>query len=867
MKMKYHAALLAAVACVGCGSNSNAQTTPEITAQITAQATFRPPSVPLVTHDPYLSLWSNSDRLTDSSTAHWTGRGQGLTSLIRVDGKPFRLMGDTPLNFAVLPQTNLQVLPTRTIFTFAGEGVQVRLTFTSPLLPNDMELLSRPLSYISWDVVSTDGATHDASIYFDASSRLAVNNDDQEVVWQREKAGNLTALRLGSESQPVLQKTGDDLRIDWGYAYIAAPSASASFSLGDNAALETTFGAMGTLPAQDDSQKPRATRDKEPAAALSFKLGRVGAQPISRMAMLAYDDHFSIQYMGRNLRPFWRRGGADAAALLQSGQRDYAAVLKRCAAFDTELMGDLTRLGGDKFAQLGALSHRQALAAQKIVADANGQPLSFSKENNSNGCIATVDVIYPAAPQMIAMSPELLKASLQPIMAYGSSAYWKWPFAPHDLGTYPKANGQVYGGGERTEENQMPVEESGNLLILLGALSKVEGNTKFADQFWPTMTKWANYLADKGFDPESQLSTDDFAGHLAHNVNLSAKAVVALGAYAQMAQMRGETANAQKYRTLAEQFAAQWVKEATDGDHTKLAFDKPGTWSQKYNLAWDSILDLKLFPQSLYDSEMAYYKTKMNVYGLPLDSRRDYTKLDWEIWTGTLTGNRADLEAIVSPIYDWMNATSSRVPLTDWYDTKDGKQQNFKARSVVGGVFIPMLKDAAIWKKWAARDNKKLAGWAPMPSRPTYRPIVAAGDKEAKIQWKYTLDAPVANWFATGFDDSSWKSGVAGFGTQGTPAVEIRTPWTSKDIWMRRRFTFKGKVPAATQIFGFHDDEADFYLNGKRIGPISGYNASYEAITDIPAGVLKEGENVLAVHVHQDGGGQGVDIGISEQVN
>lgn len=828
----------------------------------------RPPSVPLISHDPYFSLWSNSDQLTDSATTHWTGRTQAMSSLLRLDGRTYRLMGDTPASVPALTQSSVQVTPTRSVYSFTGGGVKVRLTFTAPLLPQDLDLTSRPLSYISWDVTSIDNATHDASIYFDASSALTVNEASQPVVWKREKAGDLTALRIGSQDQPVLAKTGDDLRIDWGYLYLAAPSKSAGFALGDNAALETGFAARGTLPAADDTRQPRAVEKGEPVAALAFALGKVGNRSVSRMAMLAYDDIYSIQYMGHNLRPYWRRSGANALTLLQTGARDYNAILARCVAFDAELMADMTKVGGAKYAQLGALAYRQALAAQKIVADSNGQPLSFAKENNSNGCIATVDVMYPASPQMMALSPSLLKATLQPIMAYGSSGYWKWPFAPHDLGTYPKANGQVYGGGERTEDGQMPVEETGNLLIMLGALSKMEGNTKFSDQFWPAITKWAAYLADKGFDPESQLSTDDFAGHLAHNVNLSAKAIVALGAYAQMAQMHGEVASATKYRGLAEKFAAQWVKEATEGDFTRLAFDKPGTWSQKYNLAWDGILGLNLFPASFYTKEMAFYKTKMNAYGLPLDSRRDYTKIDWETWTATLTGRRDDFESIINPIYDWMNTTPNRVPLSDWYDTKTARQEGFKARSVVGGLFIPLLRDGAIWKKNVSRDTHRYANWAPMPARPSFREIVPTGSSQAGLNWKYILEKPTnPNWYAAGFNDAAWKTGEAGFGSNGTPGIIVRTPWTGSDIWLRRSFTFAGTPPTSAQLYGLHDDEVEVYLNGRLVISLGGYNAGYEQLAPIPAGLLKSGENVLAVHCHQDGGGQGVDIGVAVQVS
>jgi len=287
------------------------------------------------------------------------------------------------------------------------------------------------------------------------------------------------------------------------------------------------------------------------------------------------------------------------------------------------------------------------------------------------------------------------------VLDYARMDRWRWPFAPHDLGTYPQANGQVYGGGERTEENQMPVEESGNMLLMVGALAQVEGNAAYAQKYWPLLTRWAEYLKDRGFDPENQLSTDDFAGHLAHNANLSIKAILALGAYAKLADMTGHRAEATAYRTLASQFVDKWTSIANDGGHYRLAFDKPGTWSQKYNLVWDRLLGLNLFPSTVSRTEIAYYKTVQAPYGLPLDNRERYTKLDWIVWTATLSESQADFTALVDPVYRFLNESTSRVPMTDWYWTHDGKQRGFQARSVVGGVFIKMLADPTIWKKWS----------------------------------------------------------------------------------------------------------------------------------------------------------------------
>src|SRR5438874_2607798 len=317
------------------------------------------------------------------------------------------------------------------------------------------------------------------------------------------------------------------------------------------------------------------TEPRQPAAAkitsaqLTFLDVKVSSQPVSRWLMLAYDDLYSIQYMRQNLRPHWRRNGWEAADLLKAAARDYEALKERCATFDEEFMADLTRVGGEKYAKLAALAYRQCFAAGKFVADDNGQPLQFCKENHSNGCIGTSDVFYPMAPQFLLFGPSLAKSFLVPFMNYAASERWKFPFAPHDLGTYPKANGQVYGGGERTAENQMPVEERGNLLCLMGAIAQMEGNANFASLYWTQLEQWAEYLKEKGFDPENQLCTDDFAGHLAHNVNLSAKAICGLGSFAKLCELRGRAeksgelnAKAKDYFRLAREFAQRWVKEA-----------------------------------------------------------------------------------------------------------------------------------------------------------------------------------------------------------------------------------------------------------------------------------------------------------------
>ena len=636
-------------------------------------APLRPPAVPLVTHDPYFSIWSAADRLTGAPTTHWTGTPHRLTAVIRVDGRALRLMGDQPEAVQEATQTALEVHPTRTVYRFTASGVEVTVTFLTPALPDDLDLLSRTVTYITFAARSGDGKAHTVQVLLDASAEISVNAAAQTVVWAREPMGPLTALRTGSEEQSVLGKKGDNLRVDWGWLYLAAPTAKGTRFAVMPEDARGRFVASGLLPEQDDAVQPRSANDRSPVLAVGFDFGKVGSRKVARTALIAYDDLWSREYFRTRLRPYWRRNGAGAADILKDAHSRMADIRRRCERFDAEVEADLRMLGGEAYVRLGVLAYRQTLAGNKLAADASGAPLLFPKENFSNGCIATVDVIYPMAPQFLLFSPTLAKAMLVPVLDYAASPRWKWPFAPHDLGTYPKANGQVYGGGERTEENQMPVEESGNMLILMAAIAKAEGSAAFSERNWLQLEKWAQYLHDKGFDPENQLCTDDFAGHLAHNVNLSAKAIMGLASFAMLCEMRGMKAESGEYMRVARSFAERWIKAARDDGRYRLAFDRPGTWSQKYNLVWDRILGFGLFPDHVLKTETAWYRRVQNRFGLPLDNRRDYTKLDWTVWTACLSGDRADFDALIAPVAAWLNETPDRIPMTDWYDTTTGK--------------------------------------------------------------------------------------------------------------------------------------------------------------------------------------------------
>ena len=520
-------------------------------------------------------------------------------------------------------------------------------------------------------------------------------------------------------------------------------------------------------------------------------------------------------------------------------------------AFDAQLTADLTTVGGAQYAQVAALAYRQAFASMELAADKGGHPLLFTKEQSSNGDIATADIVYPTSPILFTLSPTLAKASMVPLLQFASSSMWTQNYAPHDLGTFPQSLGEPSNGEEQ------PVEESGNLLILLDAVAKQDGNANFASTYWSTATKWAQYLQPYAYDPGTQLTTDDFLGNINQSVNLAIKAIEGLGAYAQLAQMRGDTATYNQYMTLARNDVTHLLSVATDGNHLELGYGQAGTWSEKYNLVWDQLLGLNLFPASTAANEVAYYKSHLSTYGVQLESTTQSAKTDWEAWAATLATNKADFQTLFAPVYTYLNTTTARTPFSDLYQVNDIGSSGFTARSVVGGVFIKLMNDPTLYKKYRSMDTAKVTTWSPFPTQTT---VLATGST-----WKYTTATPPADWTTKTFNDAAWATGAGGFGTAGTPGVNVRTNWSTADIYLRKSVKLPSGSLAGLSIYAYHDEDMQVYVNGVQATSVGGYVVGYQLFTISSAALaqLKPGATVeIAVHCHQTQGGQGIDVGL-----
>lgn len=616
---------------------------------------LRAPSIPIITIDPYISIWLPADRVNDCDTAHWTGKDMPVRVYLNVDGREYILLGNDGKSEKA-EQTDIEITAMSTSVGFNAGGAKANITFTAPMFLDNYELLSRPLNYMH---VSCD---RKATVRVCVAEEICQDKRRQaEIITEQKSIDGISVISMKSEQQPILLRFGDDVRIDWGCFYLSCEGGVSDFGRITDRGAETMYVNMS---AETDGN--------------------------GKLFTFAYDDYKSIDYFHDRLTSFWNKDGEIIENVIADAYGEYAELKQKADKFDAELIKTATESGGEKYAELLSLAYRQVLAAHKLVVDTGGNILYISKECFSNGCAATVDVSYPSVPMFLIYNPELVKGMLRPIFKYASMPDWPHEFAPHDVGTYPILWGQTYGG--TIKDVQMPIEECGNMLLMTAAVCLAQRDFGFAKGHFSLLKQWADYLVKNGSDPENQLCTDDFAGHSAHNCNLAVKAVMAVEAMSVICKGLEEE---DCYHEKAVSMAKEITEKALNPDGSlKLAFDKEKSFSMKYNLVWDKLFGTNVFNSETVKSEFNSYFDRINPYGMPLDSRETYTKSDWLLWTATLSDKKEDFEIFANALWNAYNYTKSRVPMADWYDTVTAQHFVFRHRTVQGGLFIKILSDS-----------------------------------------------------------------------------------------------------------------------------------------------------------------------------
>ena len=648
----------------------------------------RAAAVPLIVHDPYFSIWSAADRLNAADPVHWSGVRQAIRASIHVNGKDYGFMGNAPASLKA-DQISLKVTATSTEYVFVAGNIAFELKFTSPLLLRDPVLVSRPCTYVSVGLVENNGGVpEDLEVRFEVL-RDVVSREDARLngfsgVYGAEAP--FSYAMMGRAFQKPLGDSSDNTPIDWGYVYLASESEGAQAAF-------------------------------DPATS-SLVLTAPLAKGKAFSGVIAYDDLIAVNYFGDFKKALWTERYATILDAIEGAFSDRQATLAAADAVDKEIEGAAAAAGGEDYAFLAVMSYRHAIAAHKLIRDEKGELIFLSRENDSNSCIGTVDISYPSVPLFLLYNTDYVKGMLRPVFRFAAMPVWPFDFAPHDVGRYPYAWGQVYGlkrnfglysgeqgtvcpplyqfaDGKEIFEHymQMPVEESGNMLIMTAAVCILDGSADFALPYFDILKGWTEYLLTYGEDPGEQLCTDDFAGHLAHNVNLSIKAIMGIEAFAKLNAMKGDQDAAREYHEKAAAMTKSVLARSDSGDHFALTFDKAESWSLKYNAVWDQIFESGLFPEDFFEKEIAKYQRMENDFGVPLDSRATYTKSDWILWCVAMTQDKDARKALIRPVARYLRETKTRYPFSDWYDTVSGDYCHFKGRSVQGGIYMPILLD------------------------------------------------------------------------------------------------------------------------------------------------------------------------------
>ncbi|MDR3317917.1 MAG: DUF4965 domain-containing protein [Clostridiales bacterium] len=671
------------------------------------------PAYPLFLKNPYFSIWSRSDVLTDSDTTCWQNDRKPLYGTIAVDGESYVFLGKKN-GYKRPEQTKLSLTAFSTDYSFAGDGFTLDVSFVSPLPPNDIDLMSNPVCYLKYAFSSIKPVKRLCITLF-AGESLCYNSERGNGFMRGDvfKLNGREVAYFGKDKQDIFSHSADLIGADWGYLYISGGKCN---YFGESDFDAVAKGGEKSIYNADEIQYISASDLHSNCTAACGKL------------LIAFDELCSVYYYGAFLTGYYYRAGKSTVDAIEEIYRDFDTVERKCRDFDGDLKLKAREYGEDYLLLLYA-SLRQSVAAHTLVQDGKGRLLFLSKECGSDGCIATVDISYPSMPLYLLYNPKLVEGMLYPIFDFAGMPVWEYDFAPHDAGVYPFCCGQYYAIYNKTEgryqkavtynvcdggvlpryytypagselynmDKQMPIEECGNMLILSALAAKYTGSVELPAKYFNCLQLWADYICKKDVYPERQLCTDDFAGHLNNNINLAIKGVIGIGAFAQICERLGKRDLGVKYRAKAEERAA--VLEAYAGEGVlplSKSCDTP-SFSLKYNFYPDLLLGTRLFSRELMSREFDEYMRNFGKYGYPLDSRALYTKSDWEIWTLSLTPDLGNRRKVIKALAAYLKESPDRVPFSDWYDSVSGEScrygggKMFVNRSVQGGCFALLL--------------------------------------------------------------------------------------------------------------------------------------------------------------------------------
>ncbi|KAK4164467.1 hypothetical protein QBC43DRAFT_352959 [Cladorrhinum sp. PSN259] len=652
----------------------------------------RPPAVPLAVRSPYLNAWLQGETgciLPGTWPRHWTGNIVGWQGFVSVDGEVYNWMG-AAIGPPAVKQISLEYTSTRSIFTFDVNGhVTLTVTFLSPVYPDDLDRQSLQFSYISVKARSSDGATHNVQVYMDVTAEFASGDQSQIIQWDIGDSKDITYLHFFRQNQIEFAEAREIAA--WGQWYLATRTTEGlSYQIGSDTTVRKNFENNQRLDNTVETNY-RPVNDNWPVFAFAHDLGDVsGSNEVERLFTLGITQDRVINFAGASgkmegLPGLWTSYYANDTEAVTSFYNDYDHASNVSDDLDKRIHDDSVNIAGANYSTITTLALRQTFGALQY-AGTDAKPYIFLKEISSNSDIQTVDVIFPAFPILIYLNATLSRYLLDPLFENQESGAYPNAFAEHDLGTFPVAKGYPAG-----DDEAMPLEECGNMIIMSLAYAQRTGDVSYLSQHYPKLSQWAQFLVNDSLIPSNQLSTDDFAGTLANQTNLAIKGIIGLKAMSQIALL---TKNSDKYSDIAHSYLQTWktlgIHNESAVPHTMLSYGDTNSHGLLYNIYADKLLGLDFIDQSIYDMQSQFYLSEVKEFGIPLDTRHTWAKSDWQMFAAAVAGPETQ-KMFIDKLAYWIGNTKSTRPMTDIFDAVTGDHPadgpTFMARPVVGGFY------------------------------------------------------------------------------------------------------------------------------------------------------------------------------------
>ncbi|EJD08023.1 DUF1793-domain-containing protein [Fomitiporia mediterranea MF3/22] len=673
---------------------------------------FNPPSLPLAVKSSYLNVWAplgygnGSQALSDAWPRTWDRSlsALGWYGSIRVDGTAYRFLGatDKPAGNTGVLQKEFTFTPTRSSYLYQTGPVNVNITFLSPIEPTDLARQSLPFSYMYITVQPNDGGSHSVQIYSDVSGEFIGGNSGVQANWTFNESSDFVYLQMNPSSPLPFQELNK--RPQDGTLYYCMKKANGvSWQIANSPDMRGSFnnGSVTTLPKTSDGSFHAIGQPFFDTMAIAVDLGTISSVSDPVVYTLGVVRDPVVQYANRNVQIekrssyYWSNFSniRDAAMQIEDVLNHFDDAMTAATTLDNKILRDAGQVSTN-YADILSLSTRQVMGALEytLLKDASS---SFNMSDVKaflndmggigSGGVSAVDVLYAAMPAYLYLNPDILGYLLGPLMEYQESTQYTNPYAAQDLGTaFPNATGNPSGHNQR-------IEQSANMIIMSLAHVQASGDGRLINQHYDLLKKWADYLVNNTVNPGDQTASLSDAINANNQTNVILKGIVGIGAMAKISGYTGHTADQTNFNAVAQQYAQQWTSIAAGSAQISISFGSSNS-GLIYNLYADKLLQLNLFPNSVYVAQTEFYRSQLSQwqYGIPMDASNtsSVTRSDWMMFAAASTSDISVRDAMHSQIHGYISAfLPQHLPFPILFSPRDGTQIGGENSPTIGATF------------------------------------------------------------------------------------------------------------------------------------------------------------------------------------